>query len=219
MGLQRFERGLERLVEGVFAKAFRSGLQPVELGRRLTREMDLRRTVGINGLLAPNHFAIALSSADGERFATVLDAMRRELVETVREHARSERFSFLGPVSVEIEIDPHLTKGLFLVNSEFREQPGGAPVGALILPDGRRIDLGDEPTSIGRLPECDVALADPNVSRRHAEVRRSGNDYVLFDLGSTNGTKVNGAYVNGERRLRSGDEIMVGAALIRFEGP
>ena len=70
MGLQRFERGLERLVEGVFAKAFRSGLQPVELGRRLAREMDLRRSVGVNGMVAPNHYEIALSPVDAERFAS-----------------------------------------------------------------------------------------------------------------------------------------------------
>jgi hypothetical protein len=219
MGLQRFERGLERLVEGMFAKAFRSGLQPVELGRRLTREMDLRRTVGVSGLVAPNHFTIILNSFDNEKFSNILDALRRELVEIVREHARSERYTFLGPVSVVLDVDSQLTKGMFLVNSEFQEQPGGGLVGVLVLPDGRRIDLGDKPATIGRLPDCDVALADPNVSRKHAEIRRSGTEYVIYDLGSTNGTKVNGTYINGERRLRDGDEITIGAAVIKFEGP
>lgn len=218
MGLQRFERVLERLVEGTFAKVFRSGLQPVELGRRLAREMDLRRTVGVNGVVAPNHFSIALSQDDMDRFSTFLDALKRELVETVREHARNERYGFLGPVAVEIAVESGLTKGMFLVTGEVMEQPGGGPVGLLTTSDGRRITLSDEPIIIGRLPECDIPVTDPNVSRKHAEVRRHGNEYVVVDLGSTNGTRVNGAWVAGERRLHDGDEITVGATVIRFEG-
>ncbi len=80
MGLQQFERRLERLVEGVFAKAFRSGLQPVEIGRRLTREMDLRRTVAPRGTLAPNAFTVVLSPSDRERFAPIEDELVGELV-------------------------------------------------------------------------------------------------------------------------------------------
>jgi hypothetical protein len=218
MGLKRFERGLERLVEGTFAKVFRSGLQPVELGRRLAREMDLRRTVGVSGLVAPNHFAILLSSDDNERFSSFMDALHRELVEAAREHARAERYSFVGPVAVEINVDSSLTPGMFLVNGSMVEQPGGGPMGALSLSDGRRVELGDEVVTIGRLPECDVELADPNISRKHAEVRRHGNEFIIVDLGSTNGTKVNGSWVSGQRRLHDGDEITVGSASIRFEG-
>ena len=217
MGLQRFERGLERLVEGTFAKVFRSGLQPVELGRRLAREMDLRRTVGVNGVVAPNHFDIALSQADHDRFDSFMDGLKRELVEAAREHARTERYSFVGPVAVEILVDEALTNGMFLVNGEMQEAPGGGPVGSLVMHDGRRIELGDHPVVIGRLPECDIALPDPNVSRRHSEVRRRGNEFVVLDLGSTNGTKVNGTWVTGERRLNEGDEIHLGATVIRFE--
>lgn len=218
MGLQRFERGLERLVEGVFAKTFRSGLQPVELGRRLAREMDLRRTVSVNGLVAPNRFEILLNPTDAERFASFMDALKRELVEAAREHARTERYSFLGPVSVELAVDEHLTAGMYSIKASLQEQPGGGPIGALGLADGKRIQLNDESVVIGRLPECDIALPDPNVSRRHAEVRRHGNEFVVVDLGSTNGTKVNGTHVSGERRLHDGDEISVGATIIRFEG-
>src|SRR5436190_630555 len=116
MGLQRFERSLERLVEGVFAKTFRSGLQPVELGRRLAREMDLRRTVSVNGLVAPNHFDIKLSKADNERFESFMDALKRELVEAVREHGRTERYAFIGPVSVEIQVNDNFSPGQYSVN-------------------------------------------------------------------------------------------------------
>ena len=216
MGLQQFEQRLERLVEGVFAKAFRSGLQPVELGRRLTREMDLHRTVGVRGTIAPNHFTVALSQSDQERFASFAESLTRELCDAVREHARDESYGFVGPVEVKLEDDPSLGPGEFLVASEMVEAPGGARVAAVALGDGRRVVVGDDPVTIGRLPECDIVLADPNVSRRHAEVRRQGDDFVVVDLGSTNGTKVNGAGVK-ERRLTDGDEVTVGGTRLRFE--
>ena len=216
MGLQSFERRLERLVEGVFAKAFRSGLQPVELGRRLTREMDARRAVGVRGVIAPNAFEFALAPSDLERFAPFSEALVRELGDAAREHARREGYSFVGPVEVDLHEDQSLTPGIFLVTSELREASGGVPVGALVLPDGERVSVGDDALVIGRLDDCDVVLLDDSVSRHHAEVRRRENDIVVVDLGSTNGTKVNGVRVQ-ERPLADGDQIMVGSTNIRFE--
>lgn len=216
MGLQGFEQRLERLVEGVFAKTFRSGLKPIEIGRRVTRDMDLNRTLGVNGPLAPNHFSIALAPADSEQFETFSEVLTRELAESVRDHARTEGYGFVGPVHVELHVDPSLTQGQFLVASGFQEAPGGAAVGSIFLEDGRRVEIGETPLVVGRMPECDVALSDPNVSRRHAEVRRQGTGFVVVDLGSTNGTRVNGAQVK-ERLLNNGDEITVGATKLRFE--
>ena len=216
MGLQQFERRLERLVEGVFAKAFRSGLQPVELGRRLTREMDAHRTVGVRGVIAPNAFTFALAPSDLERFESFADSLVRELADAAREHARSEGYVFVGPVEVQLEEDPSLTPGMFLLAGEVVGGTGGAAVGSLVLPDGDRVGIGDEPATIGRLAECEVVLGDSSVSRRHAEVRRQGSDFVIVDLGSTNGTKVNGAGVK-ERKLADGDEITVGSVKLRFE--
>jgi hypothetical protein len=214
MGLQQFERRLERLVEGVFAKAFRGGLQPVELGRRLTREMDAQRTVGVRGMLAPNSFTVVLSEADRSRFESFEEALVRELADAAREHARTEGYHFVGPVAVELETDPSLSAGMFLLSGEVRA--GDGPVGALVLPDGNRIPVGEDPVTIGRLSECDVVLNDTKVSRRHAEVRRDGGEVVVVDLGSTNGTQVNGAGVR-ERRLTDGDQVTVGATTLRFE--
>ena len=216
MGLQQFERRLERLVEGAFAKAFRSGLQPVEVGRRLSREMDLQRTVGVHGLIAPNRFTVLLSPSDAERFQSFSDALVRELSEAVREHARDEGYHFVGPVEVALEPGASLGQGEFLVKGEIVEGPGGHAAGSLALPDGSRVTLGEEPMSIGRQAECDVVLDDTNVSRRHAEIRLDGEDYVLIDLGSTNGSKVNGARVK-RHALADGDEIMLGKSLLRFE--
>lgn len=216
MGLQQFERRLERLVEGTFAKAFRSGLQPVELGRRLSREMDLNRTVGVHGLIAPNQFRVAVSPADAERFESFSEALVRELSEAVREHARDEGYHFVGPVQVELAPDDALGQGEFLVASEIVAGPGGHAAGSLSLPDGSRVAIGEEPVTIGRQAECDVVLEDSNVSRRHAEVRRQGEEYVLVDLGSTNGSKVNGTRVK-QQALNDGDEITLGKTLLRFE--
>lgn len=215
MGLQQFERRLERLVEGVFAKAFRSGLQPVEVGRRLTREMDIHRTHGVRGVVAPNAFEIALSPADHQRFDPFADTLVRDLGEMARQHARDEGYAFLGPVEITLEVDPSLTPGMFLVSGEVREGRGGGPVGSLLLPDGNRIAIGDDPVTIGRLPDCEIVLDDRNVSRRHAEVRRQGNGFVVVDLDSTNGTKVNGSRA-AEQRLRPGDRIELGEAVLEL---
>jgi Protein of unknown function (DUF3662)/FHA domain len=216
MGLQQFEQRLERLVEGAFAKAFRSGLQPVEIARRLTREMDLHRTVGPRGVIAPNVFEVALAPNDIERFESFADALVGELADAAREHARTERYNFVGPVEVALKADQNVNPGSCVVTSEVKGGPGGGPTASLVLPDGRRVTMDDGPLTIGRLPECSVVVEDTNVSRRHAEVRRDGPDVVVVDLGSTNGTRVNGAQVR-TRRLNDGDEITVGRTSLRFE--
>lgn len=216
MGLQQFEERLERLVEGTLAKPFRSNLQPVEIGRRLTREMDLHRRVGVRGLIAPNAFAVTLAPADVERFSNFIDALSRELSDAAREHAKNEGYLFVGPVEVEIFEGSTLKSGRFTVEAEVREDADGGFLAELVLTDGRRVQVGSEPLVIGRLPECGVVLADSNVSRRHAELRRSGDSVVLTDLGSTNGTRVNGAPIR-ERVLVSGDEVSVGSTRLIFE--
>jgi hypothetical protein len=216
MGLQQFEERLERLVEGTLAKPFRSNLQPVEIGRRLTREMDLHRRVGVRGLIAPNSFTVTLSPADVERFSNFIDALSRELSDAAREHARVEAYSFVGAVEVAIFEGPSLKPGRFTVTAEVLQGEDGGLLAELILPDGKRIQIGSEPVVVGRLPECGVVLSDSNVSRRHAEFRRAGDVIVLTDLGSTNGTRVNGAQIR-EQALSSGDEVSVGSTRIIFE--
>jgi hypothetical protein len=216
MGLQQFEERLERLVEGTLSKPFRSSLQPVEIGRRLTREMDLHRRVGVHGLIAPNSFTVTFSPADVDRFANFVDALSRELADAAREHARIEGYSFLGPVDVQVYEGTRLRPGRFVVTAEVVEGPDEGPYAELVLPDGSHFPLGDGPVTLGRLPECDVVLNDPNVSRRHAEFRRTTDGVVVTDLGSTNGTRVNGVPVR-EQQLASGDEITVGSTTLVFE--
>jgi len=215
MGLQQFEQRLEQLVEGVFGRVSRGGLQPVELGRRLTREMDLERSVGMRGLIAPNRFTVRLSGRDRERFGPLEEGLVRELAEGAREHARSEGYHFLGAVEVLMETDAALSPGTFRVVAETLADAGGVTP-TLVLPDGRRVAVEQDPFIIGRLPECALALPDPNVSRRHAEIRRRRDAVVVVDLDSTNGTLVNGSPVQ-ESPLVDGDEVTVGETVLRYE--
>ena len=216
MGLQGFERRLERLVEGTFNKAFRSGLQPVEIGHRLVRVLDNGRTLGVSGrFVAPNNIGVYLSPDDATRFESFSDALARELAEAARQHAREEGYQFLGPVTVTLVSDDSLKRGAFDVVGEIAEGAGGQ-VGSLVLPDGRRVRLGEHPTVLGRNSDCTVPLADPRASRRHAEIRATADGFLVVDLDSMNGTKVNGVPVR-EHVLHDGDEIAVGATVMRFE--
>ncbi len=216
MGLQQFEDRLERLVEGTLAKPFRSNLQPVEIGRRLTREMDLHRRVGVRGLIAPNSFSVTLAKPDVDRFANFLDALVRELAEAAREHARNEQYIFVGPIDVQILEGPRLRAGRFNIDAEVIEGPDGLAPAELVLPGGGRVQIEGEPLVIGRMPECSIVLSDPNVSRRHAEVLRMNDAFMIRDLGSTNGTRVNGMPVR-ESYLSTGDRITVGSTTLIFE--
>lgn len=217
MGLKGFERRLERLVEGVFARAFKSSLRPVELGRRLVREMDDQRTVNVGGnVAAPNDFTVTLGPEDHEQFAEIEESLTRELSEAARSHAREEGYVFMGPVEVHLNLDPDLGTGSFGLSARFKEGAGGSTGGSIVLPDGKRVRLGDIAVGIGRAAECGVRLTDTSVSRTHAEVRPTGDGWTVVDLGSTNGTKVNGAAIT-ERRLKDGDTISVGDSQLKFE--
>ncbi len=217
MGLKGFERRLERLVEGAFARAFKSSLRPVELGRRLMREMDHQRTVNVRGeMAAPNDFTITLGPDDHEQFAEIEDSLSQSLAEAAREHAREEGYAFMGPVEVNLESDPELGAGSFGLSARFKEGMGGTAGGAVVLPNGARVTLANAVATIGRSPDCTVHVPDTSVSRKHAELRPVGDGWLLVDARSTNGTKVNGATVS-ERRLKDGDAISVGDAQLRFE--
>ncbi len=203
-------------MEGTFSKAFRSGLQPVELGHRITRVLDNGRALGVDGrIVAPNNIGVYLSPDDFERFQSFAEGLARELAEAARQHARDEQYHFVGPVTVSLVPDDSLRTGNFDVVAEIVEGDGGR-VGSLVLPDGRRVPLAEEPVVIGRLAECTVTLADPRASRRHAEIRASGEGFVITDLGSMNGTLVNGAPVH-QQLLRDGDVVSIGSTSMRFE--
>ncbi|MBM3673159.1 MAG: DUF2662 domain-containing protein [Actinobacteria bacterium] len=214
MAMQGFEKRLEKLVEGTFNKTFRSGLEPVEVGRKVTRALDADRAVGVDGVpIAPNNIGVYLSPDDFERFSAFADALARELAEVAREHARAEGYHFVGPVTVTLVSDDELRAGECDIAAEVHE---GTRVGSLVLPDGRRFTLGEKRVVMGRMSDCDVVLADPRASRQHAEIQPIGHGFVLNDLGSMNGTVVNGNPVR-EHHLQDGDEIRLGSTVLHFE--
>ena len=208
------ERRLERLVEGTIGRLFRGGVRPVEIGHRIARAMTYSRSVGVRGQpVVANNFSVALTVVDLDRFADVQDSMVRELCDAARDHARDEGWSFMGPVKVELVADTELRAGSFEVAARMKEADGGA--GVLILPTGEQVVLTEYLVTFGRLPECTVSFDDSNVSRQHAEIRPEGDGFVLADLGSTNGTKVNGARIT-RHRLVDGDRITFCATIIEF---
>lgn len=206
------------MVEGVFSRAFRGSVRPIELGRRLVREMDEHRSIDVRGRrIVPNHFTFRLAPSDHASFADIDEALVNELEEAAHEYARDEGYHFMGPVHVELAADPRQKSGRFAIDSQMKEAGGGVGAGSLVLPTTERVSLGSTVVSIGRMPDCTITLADSNISRRHAEIRPRGTGWVAVDLGSTNGTKVNGVRIEGERLLREGDIISLGTTHIRFE--
>ncbi|NNE74579.1 MAG: DUF3662 domain-containing protein [Acidimicrobiales bacterium] len=217
MGIRSVERRLERAVEGLFGRMFKSSVRPVEIGRKLVRATDDGRSVGVQGeAVVPNSFAVRLEPDDLAEFADVEETLIRELAESVRDHARDEGYRFLGPLQIHLEADPSLRTGMCEIDARMLQADGGAGAGSLVLPTGERIVLGEFVATIGRLAECTVTLADTNVSRTHVEIRPHANGYKLIDLGSTNGTLVNGVRVR-EHVLSDTDVIEIGVTSIVFE--
>jgi len=221
--LRDFERRLGGLVEGFFATTFRSGLQPVELAKRMMREMDASKTVGVKEVWAPNRYVFTLSESDGQRFEQAEQALVGELKQVVREAAAERGWGLVGPPEVEFEIDPDLGKGRFRCEASFVEgeeelapQPAVGERGSLVrLADGVSTALAKPSVTIGRLPECDVVVDDAGASRQHARIRRTESGFVLTDLGSTNGTMVNGEPIQ-EHVLEHGDRITIGETELEF---
>jgi Protein of unknown function (DUF3662)/FHA domain len=230
--LQEFERRLESAIEGIFTKAFRGGLQPVELATRILKEMEANKTVGVRQVWVPNRYQFTLSEPDAERFGQAERSLRRELEQVVAEGARERGWDLVGPPEVQFDIDASLKQGEFLCQPLLVEgPPTGQPPAAeaaaapereaelVLIEEGkpaRAFPLAKDRVIIGRLSESDIVLSDTGASRRHAEVRRDhGGGFVIIDLGSTNGTMVNEATI-GERPLEEGDRITIGRTVLEF---
>ncbi|HEY2320542.1 MAG TPA: DUF3662 and FHA domain-containing protein [Solirubrobacteraceae bacterium] len=251
--LRSIESKIAGLVEGTFSRAFRSEVRPVEIARKLAREMEEHRTYSLSRTYVPNEYRVYLSPRDRDRFAEYEDALASELTGYLLEHARRERLVLMSRPMVEFETDDRLGLGEFgiqarVVNPE-AEAEEDEPVGqdpeasgrtmiystagrvsepleerararqqtALLLMGGKRLVVGSGGATLGRSRQCDVTVDDPNVSRTHAEVRPRGGSWVLSDLGSTNGSRLNGRRVEGAEVLKPGDEIELGTTVVRFE--
>src|SRR5690625_80798 len=222
--LDRFEKGVERAVNSVFSKAFRSDLKPVEIASAIRRDMDERTAALSRGrTVVPNTFAVELSGKD---FDQVQDwgeeAMAQEMVEAATEHADSQGYVFVGPVDVTFTQTEDLEPGQFRVHSSSRRGPvapatsaGGASRHPILDIDGQRYLLTGPVTVIGRGSEADIIVDDAGVSRRHLEIRITLDGVIATDMGSTNGSFVEGHRIDAAT-LVDGNTLTIGRTRILF---
>jgi Protein of unknown function (DUF3662)/FHA domain len=249
--LRTIEQKIEGLFEGMFGRAFRAHVQPVELARKLAKEMDDHRTVSVSRVYVPNEYTVYLSTPDRAQFEGYEDALLGELQDYLGQHALREDYALMSSPKVLMETDDDLAIGEFGIATRMVQREGapeaGAPPpqpapGATMIykpepvpepepelderpqetpPALLRVGAGEHRLDggrllIGRSRDCDIRLTDPNVSRRHGEVRREGDSYWVVDLDSTNGTEVNGRRLK-RARLHDGDTITMGATELVFE--
>jgi len=250
--LRSIEQKIEGLFEGLFGRAFRTNVQPVELARKLVKEMEDHRTVSVSRVYVPNEYTVYLAPVDREQFTDYESSLRVELQEYLAEHARREGYVLLTPPKVLMETDDDLSMGEFGIATRMVQgerpkadeppplqpvEPGATmvyrprtpiptdgPAADVALAQeivtltvgGKRREVTSRRVVIGRSKDCDVQLADPNASRRHAELRQEGSVYWLIDLDSTNGSSVNG-HRTARAKLESGDVITVGSTDLLFE--
>ncbi len=192
--LDSFERGLERAVNGAFAKTFKSGLQPVEITAALRRELDTKAAVvSRDRILVPNKFTVRLSPVDYERMSGLGPALIDELVDLVQRHARTQRYSFAGGISVALAEDRRLSQGMIEIQSV--NVQGAVTWTPVLEINGTRHPITRSRTIIGRGSDADITVDDTGISRKHVEVLWDGARAQVNDLGSTNGSKLNGAPV------------------------
>jgi hypothetical protein len=248
--LRNLEAKLADLVEGTFARAFKSEVRPVEIARKLAREMDEHRVESLSRTYAPNEYAVWLSPDDRKQFEGYEGELAQELGGYLLEHARRERIALITRPTVEFRTDQRLRLGEFGIQARLvrppadeREEPVPGDEGhtqvystssrvsePLREPDPRRararlrIDGRTHPVPaggavLGRSRDADIQLDDPNASRPHAEIRPSGGSWIVRDLGSTNGVKVNGRRLDPDRpqSLKRGDELQIGTSRVTFE--
>ncbi|HEV7755641.1 MAG TPA: DUF3662 and FHA domain-containing protein [Mycobacteriales bacterium] len=254
--LQRFEKRLENLVEGAFAKVFKGVVHPVEIASAMQREADAHKSIlGAGRTLVPNRYIIDLSPSDHDRLESFAAPLAQELAQAQAEYIGEQGWTVYGDVIVEIERGEGLDTGMFRVVSEvytgtmdspqapsYGDDPygdggygygappvpspptmappvSGSPLGGgtprLVGSDGRQYSIAMGSTVLGRGEAAQVRIADVGISRQHARVDFDGTRVVITDLGSTNGTAVNGSRINAAA-LQSGDTVQIGTTTLTF---
>jgi hypothetical protein len=219
--LQRFEHRLEQLISGAFARAFRSAVQPVEIAAALQRECDNNAQIlSRDRRLVPNTFHVELAAVDLERLQGYGDAMSRELIEQLKDHADSQGYVFAGPVTVGFEAADDLTTGRFRIRSQAQAKVTDndhhtrtRAAKAILDVNGTRHPLRGPSLVVGRGTDADLRIDDPGVSRRHVEFLVNGDVLEVVDLGSTNGMLVDGTKVP-RAALRDGTEVKIGRTTV-----
>lgn len=227
----KIERKLEGAVVGVFARAFKGDVQPIEIAARLQRELDTEaKLLSRTSKLVPNDFTIGLSQHDYDRLAPYGKKLSAEIVPELRTHATEQGYVFNGPIAIHLELDETLSTGRFTVASQAMEprEPTEAEFdttvrGRLVLEvNGMRHPLTPPGFTIGRGSEADVRINDPGISRKHAEVQvaQATGEMIMqiIDLGSTNGITVNGHKVR-RAAIEDGTRIEIGRTRMLIHDP
>ncbi|MCU1550875.1 MAG: hypothetical protein JWR36_1435, partial [Glaciihabitans sp.] len=193
--LDNFERGLERAVNGAFAKTFKSGLQPIEITSALRRELDTKAVVvARDRILVPNKFTVRLSQVDYDRMSALGATLIDELTQLVQRHAAAQHYSFAGGISIRLSPDERLSQGIVDIDSvNVKGEVAWTPV---LDVNGKRHPIVKSHTVIGRGSDADITVDDGGISRKHVEILWDGKRAQVNDLGSTNGSKLNGAPVH-----------------------
>jgi hypothetical protein len=229
-----FEQRLERAVEGFFARVFKSGVHPVEIGKRLLRVMEDGKTVALRRTYVPNVYRIVLSEKDHGRLAPLEHQLIEELEVFVSEAARQRDWVLADSPRVSFSVDERLSSGEFRIQAEAvtvtrterrsRDDGARAPAPSGASEPSIIVYADDRPTKtmpvnkrvrIGRQSDNDLVIPDPGVSRHHAEITNEGGSCTIRDLGSTNGTVVNGTVIR-EHRLDDGDRVTLGRTVVEF---
>nr|WP_286300320.1 DUF3662 and FHA domain-containing protein [Microbacterium suwonense] len=201
-------------MNSAFAKTFRSGIQPVEIASALRREADTNAAVvSRERIITPSDYLVRLSSEDHERMLALGHALNDELFALLTAHARTQGYSFAGPLHISLEADPHVATGTVRVNSSAVES--SVSWQGVIEIDGRQHTLASARTVIGRGGDADITIADAGSSRRHAEILWDGERAMLRDLGSTNGTKIDDQKIR-EAALAPGTSFTIGRTRLIF---
>ena len=233
--LRTLETKIADLVEGAFGRAFRSEITPVELARRLAREMDRHRQSSLSSTVVPNEYVVWLSPGDRRHFAAIEESLVDELATHLLEHARAERLALPSRPHIQLRTDERLALGECGIEAALVNAPppplarrGGPsapdePVPGEVLPRafveiaGRRVPIAPGGSVIGRSTDADIVVAAHEVSRRHAQILPDRDGWTLTDLDSTNGVRLNGRPIGVPTRLQDGDVIELGAVEILFE--
>jgi pSer/pThr/pTyr-binding forkhead associated (FHA) protein len=217
----------------MFARAYGSAIRPINLGRELLGLID---SMDKSGPINPD-FVVNLNAKDYEAFADIEKHLTRELAEAATQFAEKNDLKHSAPISVILRVDDAIKVGDFSIINESQPertsdvlstqknsiamQPvvATAPLieAALVMQNGERIVLETDSLKIGRQATCRIVFNDSNVSREHAQMRRTADGWKLLDLGSTNGTKINGVKISEEQLLVNGDELSFGTSSAKFE--
>ena len=212
--IDKFEKTLEKKVTGLFSKAFKSGLEPVEIASAIKQEMDAKAAIlSRERILVPNSYLISLSPQDHQKLSNLGEPLLDELKGLVSEHAKKQGFQFGEVLEIRLAADSSLVLGQLEVSSEARK------IEVIWVPSlqvkGVTHDLLKARTTVGRDSTADLQIGDNGLSRKHFEILWDGSRAAIRDLGSTNGTKVAGKKID-QLTITSGTVVTAGRTEFLF---